>query len=53
VLHCCTEVEQIVEQVLELAGNDKTPFVILSSLYCAGKESVFLDNELAELVIGL
>jgi hypothetical protein len=50
VLHINARFEQIVEEVLELVGKDKTPFVIVSSICC--NPEVILDNELAELVIG-
>lgn len=51
VMHCYVSFENVVEAVLELAGKEKTPFVIVSSIVCTPE--VIVDNELAELVLGM
>lgn len=52
VLHDRASFETITEEILNLVGEDKTPFVILNSVGVPDKSSVILDNDLAEIVIG-
>lgn len=53
VLHNHVPATEIIEAVLELVGTkDRVPFVILNSYGVSEMESVFLDNDLAEITLG-
>jgi tryptophanase len=52
-LHQQTSAADVFNAVLEEAGEDsKLPFVIVSSAYITGSDDVFLENELAQIVLG-
>lgn len=51
VLHAFHPFEDVVQAVLDEAGDKKTPFVILSSTVVRAS-SVIIDNELAQIMLG-
>lgn len=53
VLHRNVPFREVADAVLELVEEKKVPFVLLHTLACDGEESFFIDNELAEITLGI